>query len=45
MGQKPLHYDGSGKPPIMPEKSTATQPIQISAEARKNISGNPYIPN
>ncbi|SDM76852.1 hypothetical protein [Sediminibacillus halophilus] len=42
MEQKPLHYDGSGTPPVTMEKANKSS-LKISDEARKNISGNPYI--
>ncbi|WP_162832898.1 MULTISPECIES: hypothetical protein [Sediminibacillus] len=43
MEQKPLHYDGSGTPPVTLDKATKPEPFKISDEARKNISGNPYV--
>ncbi|WP_209367369.1 hypothetical protein [Sediminibacillus dalangtanensis] len=43
MEQKPLHYDGSGTPPVTMEKAAKSDSLKISDEARKNISGNPYI--
>ncbi len=41
MEEHPIHYDGSGK--IELKEEPASHPVtEVTAEARKNIGGNPF---
>jgi len=43
MGNKPVHYDGSGISEEVFEQNTQQEDFQVTEEMRNNLSGNPYI--
>ena len=42
MEKKPVHYDGSGQLKFSQQDSFDQKKFQVTAEMRKNISGNPF---